>query len=186
MRTSTGAKTSLMRLILAMLAGIVAWILVAMLFNIGLRFVMPGYAVAEPDKSFTLAMLVARLVMGALASLAGGAAAGWIDRPAGASAWIIAAALLAAFIPAHVALWLVFPVWYHLTFLVSLAPLTLIGSMLVHRSASVGSPDDAQQAGLGAKETRTACAVLQELSAPSTDKADGTIGRERPDDLTAE
>jgi len=186
MRTSTAAKTSLMRLILAMLAGIVAWILVASLLNIGLRFAMPGYAAAEPDKSFTLAMLLARLVMRALASLAGGAAAGWIDRPAGASAWIVSAALLAAFIPAHVALWLVFPLWYHLTFLVSLAPLTLIGSMLVHRRAPTESPDGEQQAGPSGQEGCTPCAVLQELSAPSSDKADGTIGRERRDDLTAE
>src|SRR5579862_3000789 len=168
MRSSKEGKPSLMRLILAMVAGIIAWMLVAELLNIGLRVAMPGYAAAEPDKAFTLAMQLARLVMGALASLAGGAAAGWIDRPVGASAWIIAAALLAAFIPAHVALWLVFPVWYHLTFLVSLAPLTLIGSMLVHRRAPAESPDDEQQAGSGGLKVPTPCAVLQELSAPSS------------------
>jgi hypothetical protein len=174
-----------MRLILAMLAGIVAWIVVASLLNIGLRITMPGYAAAEPDQAFTLGMQVGRLVMGALASLAGGAAAGWIDRPAGASVWIIAAALLAAFIPAHVSLWLMFPVWYHLTFLVSLAPLTVLGSMLVPRRAPAQSSGGQQQASLSGQEVRPPGASLQDLS-PSTDKANGSIGRERPGDITAE
>jgi hypothetical protein len=177
-----------MRVILAMLAGIVAWTLVASLLNVGLRVAMPGYAAAEPDQGFTLSMQVARLVMGALASLAGGAAAGWIDRPAGASVWIIAAALLAAFIPVHVSLWLVFPVWYHLTFLLSLAPLTVIGSMLVPRRAPAlrsGEPGIEPQASLSAPQARSPCASLQEVGA-STDKANGSIGTERPGDITAE
>jgi hypothetical protein len=37
--------------------------------------------------------------------------------------------LLALFIPNHYLLWDKFPVWYHLTFLVSLLPLTLLGAM---------------------------------------------------------
>ena len=35
--------------------------------------------------------------------------------------------LLAVFIPQHIALWNNFPVWYHLTFLLSLVPLTYLG-----------------------------------------------------------
>lgn len=146
MRGSTHGKTSIWRPVLAMVAGIAAWILVASLLNVGLRIALPGYAAAEPEKTFTVAMQLARLLMGALASLAGGAAAGWIDRPAGASVWVIAAALLAAFIPAHVALWPLFPVWYHLTFLVPLAPLTVLGSLLGHKRAPQGQEGGAQQA----------------------------------------
>jgi hypothetical protein len=146
MRTSTDANTSMMRLILAMFAGILAWILVAWLLNSALRFALPGYAAAEPEKTFTLAMQVARIVMGALASLAGGAAAGWIDRPVGPSVWILAIVLLAAFIPMHVALWPLFPLWYHLTFLLSLAPLTLLGSLFVHKRAPEPSEADEQRA----------------------------------------
>ena len=146
MKRSTGEKTSIWRVVLAMIAGIVAWIVVATLLNLLLRLMLPGYAAAEPDKTFTLTMQVARLVMGAVASLAGGAAAGWIDRPAGPAVWVIAAALLAAFIPAHVALWPLFPVWYHLTFLLSLAPLTVLGSLLGHKRASEQSQGGQQQA----------------------------------------
>jgi hypothetical protein len=184
MRSSKEGKSSLMRVILAMVAGIIAWMLVASLLNIGLRVAMPGYAAAEPDKAFTLAMQLARLVMGALASLAGGAAAGWIDRPAGGSVWIIAAALLAAFIPAHVSLWLVFPVWYHLTFLLSLAPLTVLGSLLVPRRAPAQSSVREQQVGPSGQEVQPPPASLHDLG-PSTDKANGSIGDERPGDITA-
>ena len=35
--------------------------------------------------------------------------------------------LLVAFIPQHISLWNTFPVWYHLTFLLSLVPLTYLG-----------------------------------------------------------
>jgi hypothetical protein len=146
MNRSTDGKTTIWRLVLALVAGIVAWTVVASLLNLGLRFALPGYAAAEPDKAFTLMMEVARLVMGALASLAGGAAAGWIDRPAGPSVWILAIVLLVAFIPMHVGLWPLFPVWYHLTFLVSLAPLTLLGSLIGHKRALQGQEGNAQQA----------------------------------------
>ena len=39
--------------------------------------------------------------------------------------------LLVAFIPQHVMLWDKFPLWYHLTFLLSLVPLTYLGSRIV-------------------------------------------------------
>jgi hypothetical protein len=35
--------------------------------------------------------------------------------------------LLAAFIPLHIRVWPLFPVWYHLAFLVTIVPLVLIG-----------------------------------------------------------
>jgi len=119
----------------AIVAAIAVWVLAASLLNRGLRGVLSDYAEAERDLTFTLAMMAARLTVGALATLLAGVAAGLIDRPAGRAAWIFAVILLAAFIPSHVALWNVLPVWYHLTFLLSLVPLTLVGSMLVRRRA---------------------------------------------------
>ena len=38
--------------------------------------------------------------------------------------------LLVAFIPQHIMLWKTFPVWYHLTFLLSLVPLTYAGGTI--------------------------------------------------------
>jgi hypothetical protein len=64
------------RSILAVVAGLVAWMVVATLLNFGLRAGLAGYTQAEPILAFTLGMKVARLILGALASLAAGAAAG--------------------------------------------------------------------------------------------------------------
>ena len=46
------------------------------------------------------------------------------------AAKVLGIMLLAMFIPVHYGLWDKFPVWYHLTFLVSLLPLTLVGAAL--------------------------------------------------------
>jgi hypothetical protein len=39
--------------------------------------------------------------------------------------------LLVAFVPVHITLWERFPPWYHLTFLLSLVPLTFAGGALL-------------------------------------------------------
>jgi uncharacterized protein (DUF983 family) len=44
--------------------------------------------------------------------------------------------ILAMFVPAHVQLWNKFPAWYHLAFLVPLAPLVALGGWLVTRTRS--------------------------------------------------
>ena len=50
------------RSILAFVAAFVAWLLVVTVLNRGLRIGLEGYAAAEPQMSFTLTMMVARLV----------------------------------------------------------------------------------------------------------------------------
>lgn len=118
------------RSIFAVAAGFVAWGLVATLLNFGLRAGLAGYAQAEPTMTFTLGMKVARLILGALASLAAGAAAGLIAPTKTGPGWVLGAIILALFIPVHVQLWAKFPVWYHLTFLGTLVPLVLLGAAL--------------------------------------------------------
>jgi hypothetical protein len=81
--------------------------------------------------SFTLPMMAARLVVGALASLAAGAGAGAIALPKSYAPWVLSGILVAAFIPVHVKIWDKLLVWYHLTFLLTLAPLVAIGTTLV-------------------------------------------------------
>jgi hypothetical protein len=121
------------RWIFALLAGFVLWALVATLLNRGLRAGLPGYAVAEPTMAFTLGMKIARLVLGALASLAAGAAVGRIAPSRTGVPWVLGAIILALFIPIHVQLWAKFPVWYHLVFLGTLVPLVALGAALARR-----------------------------------------------------
>ncbi|MGC2698328.1 MAG: hypothetical protein WA738_21280 [Candidatus Angelobacter sp.] len=118
------------RSIFAVAAGLVVWVLVATLLNFGLRAGIAGYTVAEPTMTFTLGMKVARLILGALASLAAGAAAGLIAPSKTGPRWVLGAIILALFIPVHIQLWAKFPVWYHLVFLGTLVPLVALGAAL--------------------------------------------------------
>lgn len=121
------------RSILALLAGLALWALVATLLNFGLRAGIAGYRLAEPTMNFTLGMKIARLILAALASLAAGAATGLIAPSKRSVPWVLGAIILALFIPAHVQLWAKFPVWYHLTFLGTLVPLVALGAAAARR-----------------------------------------------------
>lgn len=125
------------RSILAVIAGLVVWILVASVLNRGLRLLLAGYAAAEPNMAFTLPMMAGRLTLAVLASLAAGAVAGAVAPSSKRMPWVLGAILLAAFLPEHVMIWQVFPVWYHLTFLVTLVPLIVLGAQFTQARTSL-------------------------------------------------
>lgn len=118
------------RAIFAVIGGLLAWGAIVTLINFGLRWWLPGYQAAEPTLVFTLPMMIARLSMAAVTSLAAGA----ITRTIAPSKWwpaaVVGLILLVPFLPEHIRLWDKFPVWYHLSFLVPLVPLLLLGSAL--------------------------------------------------------
>ena len=128
------------RAVLAFIAGLLTWVVVVSLIDRMLRLSLAGYAAAEPRFTFTLGMMAARLSMAAVTSLIAGIAVGAIAPASKRTPWILGIVLLAAFIPIHVSLWHAFPVWYHLTFLVTLAPLVAIGAWLTHRKPTEGRP----------------------------------------------
>ena len=129
------------RSILAVIAGLAVWVVVVSLLNRGLRVGFTGYAAAEPAMTFTLGMKVARLIIGALASLAAGASTGMMTRSRISVAWVLGGILLVPFVPVHIKLWSKFPVWYHLVFLITLAPLVALGAALTRsRSRDVAVP----------------------------------------------
>ena len=119
-----------MKTVAAVIVGLVTWILVATLVNFPLRAWWPHYHEAETAFNFTLGMKLFRLALGALASVCSGFVAAWIANGRRTAAIALGILLLVLFIPNHYLLWEKFPVWYHLTFLVSLFPLTLLGAML--------------------------------------------------------
>lgn len=112
------------------LAGLIAWVLIVTVLNFGLRLWLPGYVEAEPAMGFTLTMKIARLAIAVLTSVAAGALVRVITPTSRWAPWIVGLVLLALFVPEHISLWNRFPVWYHLTFLVTLAPLVALGSRL--------------------------------------------------------
>ena len=90
----------------------------------------PGYHAAEATLDFTLSMKIARLVMAAATSISAGAVVGLIEPSRRWAGWLVGLIILAMFVPVHIGLWSKFPVWYHLSFLVPLAPLVALGASL--------------------------------------------------------
>ena len=75
--------------------------------------------------------MVARLSLGAMATVVMGSVTTAISRRSMVATLLSGVVLLLAFIPEHISLWEKFPVWYHLTFLVSLVPLSYLGGAIV-------------------------------------------------------
>jgi hypothetical protein len=129
------ASHPIFKTVAAVVAGLITWILVATLVNLALRAWWPHYHEAETAFDFTFAMKLARLVLGAISTLGAGFVAAWIDKGRMRAATLTGILLLCLFIPGHYRIWDKFPVWYHLTFLVSLLPLTLLGAALNRRAS---------------------------------------------------
>jgi hypothetical protein len=131
----------MMRTLLAVLAALVTWVLVVSLLNLLLRYGIAGYAAAEPLFAFTLGMQLARLAIAALTCLVAGAVAARIAPSAPRAPWITGMILFVVFLPTHAKLWHNFPLWYHLTFLLTLVPLVVLGAhWLRAQPASPGTP----------------------------------------------
>src|SRR4029453_11081271 len=119
------------RAIAGVVGGLVAWMLIATIGNLGMRAVWPPYAESESTMTFTIAMLTVRLVLGAVSSLGAGMACAWITRRNGRAVSALAVILVVMFIPAHYRLWEKFPLWYHVVFFASLVVMAPLGAMLV-------------------------------------------------------
>lgn len=122
------------RTIVGIIAGLIAWAVIVTVLNWGLRLGLPGYRQAEPTLVFTLSMKISRLVMAAVTSLATGAVIRAIAPSSRLAPWVVGLIILAMFLPAHIHLWHRFPIWYHLSFLLPLAPLLALGAWLVPAS----------------------------------------------------
>lgn len=121
----------MIRAIGAMIAGVVAWEAVVLLATFAGRLVWPAYAVVEQQRAFALDMLLSRLAVGVLATLAFGAVVTWVARGDRTMIrGIIALALLYSVVD-HIIVWDQFPVWYHLLYLAYIVPLAVIGGRLV-------------------------------------------------------
>ncbi len=112
-------RKHMIRLIAGIVIGIVAWLAVVAGVSLLLRAVAPDVSAALAAHATTLA-LAERLGISVLGSLAAGAVAALIARDRQASL-IAGLLLLAGWGTFHVlVIWSQFPLWYHLTFFVSL------------------------------------------------------------------
>jgi hypothetical protein len=121
------------RTILACLAGLLTWIVVVSVINRVLRLSLANYTAAEHTLQFTLGMKWARLLMAIVTSLVAGAVTRWISPLSRWTPLIVGSVVLAMFLPLHIAIWNRLPVWYHLTFLLTIIPAVLVGALLAER-----------------------------------------------------
>lgn len=126
------------RHILGVLAGLATWYLLAMAGGYLMRESWPAYAQVVQTLSFapeaappafTLLMLIARLVMGALVTIGMGIVAARIT-PSPVAQLLPGVFWLIFFVAEHVAVWDKFPVWYHLISLLTFLPLTYLGNRI--------------------------------------------------------
>ena len=119
--------------ILGIVAGLAVWVIVATLAGLIMRASWPAYDRVASAMTFTLPMMMARLSIGALATISMGMVTAAMSQSV-VGRLMPGVVMLIVFIPEHVMLWGKFPVWYHLTFLLSLVPLTYAGGRIAEWS----------------------------------------------------
>jgi hypothetical protein len=117
----------------AVVAGLFVWLAVVTVAGLIMRLSWPAYASVAAAMTFTLPMLIARLSIGAVATIVTGLVTAAIAPRSILTRLLPGIVLLLAFIPLHISLWQAFPIWYHLTFLLSLVPLTYVGGAAARR-----------------------------------------------------
>jgi hypothetical protein len=128
---SKGTKMS--NKILGVIAGLVVWVTIVVVAGAIMRLSWPAYASVADAMTFSVPMLAARLCISAVATLAAGLVTASIAQRSTLARLMPGVLLLVAFVPVHITLWNRFPVWYHLTFLLSLVPLTYLGGTMWNR-----------------------------------------------------
>ena len=126
--------------ILAVVTGLIVWIVMTTVAGLIIRGTWTEYAAVADAMTFTRPMMLARLSIGGLATLSAGWVTALVARRLTRASLTTGLLLLGLFIPQHVMLWARFPVWYHLTFLLSLVPLAYVGGKLAVRRQAVEMP----------------------------------------------
>jgi hypothetical protein len=120
----------MLRTVLGIAAGIAAWFVVVIGVSFLLRAVAPDLA-AELNRHATTISLVERLAISFVGSLLGGLLAAAVSGERLRAPLIAGGLLLLAWGYYHVTMiWNQFPIWYHLTFFVSLVLLSVLGGRL--------------------------------------------------------
>jgi hypothetical protein len=122
----------MLRLIAGVLVGVVGWFVAVTALGFVLGHAWPALAAASRHPTIlTVPMLAARLGVSFIASIISGLVAALVAGGRTRAPLIAGVLLLLGFGYYHVTMiWNQFPVWYHLTFFVSLVLLSVLGGRL--------------------------------------------------------
>ena len=123
----------MVRTVLSVVAGIVAWVVIATAINYAMRHAWPEYAAVEKAMNFTLPMMLARLAESTIALVAAAIVTARIAPASPYAPWALGLVMLLCFLPVHYSIWDKFPIWYHVYFLSSLVLVSGIVGRLAQR-----------------------------------------------------
>ena len=131
------------RKIAAIFVGLTAFAAFALVAGELTKALWPDYAMVQPTRSYTLPMLVARIVAGCVATLIAGWLAARVVHQEPQAGVFAGLGLLVLSLVWHVFVWYHYPVWYHLVWLISIMPMAVLGAKLCKR-ANTASPHSVQ------------------------------------------
>ena len=130
-----------LRFIAGLLAGCASAVGIAFLGIALLRAAWPEYAEAEPDRAYSLVMLLARLSVAAILTIGAACVATLVAGDDGRAAVFLGAFFVAVSLPSHFHyVWDDYPVWYHFVYLLSLVPIAWLGSRLLRAVMPLNQP----------------------------------------------
>ena len=113
------------------LSGIIVYAVVGLSGLYLLRICWTDYAIAARDKSYTVGMLLSRLLVGLLASVLAGIVATKVADEKADTAWRVGAIVFCVAAYIHfLRVWADYPEWYHFAYLLPIIPVTGISHYL--------------------------------------------------------
>ena len=129
----------MVRTVLSVVAGFIAWWIVVSIIDVPMRYLWPDYAANFKAMTFTLPMMLARLTESTVALVVATIVTARIAPLSRYAPLALGIVMLLFFIPVHYWLWSKFPVWYHAYFLTSLIVIPAIVASVMGSKPSVAA-----------------------------------------------
>ncbi|CAN5309298.1 hypothetical protein BH20ACI1_BH20ACI1_16930 [soil metagenome] len=116
---------------LGVIVGFIVWTIIFVGGESVIRAISPSLAAPE-NATFvdSTALLIGYLIRSIIASVLAGLTAAFIARENSRTPLILGIVLLVVGLSVQIGSWNLLPIWYHLTFLILLIPMTLLGGKL--------------------------------------------------------
>ena len=120
----------MLKIILGIIGGFVVWSILWVAGDAVLRTVWTSYDESVKTMNLSFSMLIMPLILSVIVSIISGYIAALIARENTKSPLILGIILLIVGVLVQMSVWEQIPLWYHLTFLILLVPMTILGGKL--------------------------------------------------------